>query len=273
MLNLRVDLYEYFNLSRPKNANGYLNVYVLDKYEGHKDRVRPAMLVIPGGGYGSLAQREKEPIAIKFLEQGFNAFTLEYSIAPVTYPVQLLEACMAMIYIRENAKEFEIDPCRVSAIGFSAGGHLCGMLGTLYNEDIVVSTFKDRAKLARPDAVVLSYPVISSNPKICHQGSVDHLSGGDKEIIELMSLEHRVNENSVPAFIWATVDDQSVPSENSIEMAYAYKRAGVPFELHVFESGEHGLSCCDEETFMINDEVRAWLKLCFNWLKKRGFRL
>lgn len=268
-----IDLYDYFKISKPENGAGYLTAYILDDHDGHERRFRPAMVVIPGGGYAWRSDREREPIALKFLERGFNAFTLAYSTHPVSYPYQLIEGAMAIAYIRENYIDLGVDRDHVGAIGFSAGGHLCAMLATLTDDQVIKDALKDKAGLCTPNAVVLSYPVICADEKIAHLGSIEKISGGNNELKAKLSLETRVTKSSVPAFIWATANDGSVPSENSLEMAFAYKRAGVPFELHVFEDGQHGLACCDEETFFVNNEAKEWIKLCMNWLKKRGFSI
>lgn len=265
----RIDLYAHFNIKRPEGGSGYLNTYVLDSI--YEKRKRPAMLVIAGGGYRYVSDREKEPIALKYLEQGYNAFTLEYSVAPVTFPASLIEACMAMIYIRENAEELQIDKDHIAAIGFSAGGHLLGSLSTMYNINEVVSVLgKERAELARPDASVFSYPVITAfdHP---HIGSFINLTGGKEEMYESLCIEKRINKSSPPAFIWTTVNDNAVPSENTIDLAIAYKKAGVPFELHMFEDGLHGLAVCTLETGYEQKCVHEWIKLSINWLSARGF--
>lgn len=265
----RIDLYAHFNIKRPEGGAGYLNTYVLDSI--YEKRKRPAMLVIAGGGYGHVSDREKEPIALKYLEQGYNAFTLEYSVAPVTFPASLIEACMSMIYIRENAEKLQIDKDHIAAIGFSAGGHLLGSLSTMYNISEVVSVLgKDRAELARPDASVFSYPVITAfdHP---HIGSFINLTGGKEEMYESLCIEKRINKSSPPAFIWTTVNDNAVPSENTIDLAIAYKKAGVPFELHMFEDGLHGLAVCTLETGYEQKCVHEWIKLSINWLSARGF--
>lgn len=265
----RIDLYAHFNMKRPEGGAGYLNTYVLDSI--YEKRKRPAMLVIAGGGYGHVSDREKEPIALKYLEQGYNAFTLEYSVAPVTFPASLIESCMAMIYIRENAEKLQIDKDHIAAIGFSAGGHLLGSLSTMYNINEVVSVLgKERAELARPDASVFSYPVITAfdHP---HIGSFINLTGGKEEMYERLCIEKRINKSSPPAFIWTTVNDNAVPSENTIDLAIAYKKAGVPFELHMFEDGLHGLAVCTMETGYEQKCVHEWIKLSINWLSARGF--
>lgn len=270
MLAERVDLYGYFGITRPEGGEGYLNCYIPEKscYEG---RIRPAMLVIAGGGYGYVSPREKECIAFTYLAKSFCAFTLDYSIGPkVIYPAQLTEGCMAMAYIRENAEKLGVDASHVAAIGFSAGGHLAAMLGNVWNEKEAASALKDKISLCRPDAVVLSYPVITAGEK-AHKGSFEYLCGGDFTLADRLSMEKRVTENSSPAFIWATADDGAVPSENSLLLAAAYKKCGVPFELHIFESGRHGLSLANEETGGVNEPVRKWVELSVTWLKNRGF--
>lgn len=267
-----IDLYEQFGLQRKDGAQGVLSVYSVQRSkEFCPKRKRPAMLVLGGGAYAYVSDREKEPIALYYLSQGFNVFVLEYSVAPLTFPTALIEACMAMAYIRENADEFCIDKKHVVAIGFSAGGHLLGTLSTMYDCAEVKFALGEKYKLCRPDASIFSYPVVSSDKTISHQGSIDNLCAGDEKIIKRVSIEKNVTKDVPPAFIWTTVDDACVPSENSLELAYAYKRAGVPFELHIFETGVHGLSVATKETNLENKAVRAWLELSVVWLKNRGF--
>lgn len=274
MFTEKIDLYEYFSLTQYKTENsvGILTTYIPEKYICYSNRIRPAMLVIAGGGYGSVSQREKECIALSYVANGFASFTLDYSCAPVRYPSQLLEACMALIYIRENAEKFAIDNNHVAGVGFSAGGHLVGMLATIPDEIEVKEILGERIKNAYLDAVILSYAVITSGEK-AHNGSFDNLCGDNLAIRQRLSLENRVTEKSAPAFIWATANDGCVPSENSLYMALAYKKAGVPFELHIFEDGAHGLSLATKETYMVKETVQCWLNLSLNWLKTRGFEI
>lgn len=267
-----IDLYEQFGLERKEHQKGYLSTYVVEGYKEYCiNRKRPAMLVLGGGGYQYVSDREKEPIALYYLSQGFNVFVLEYSVAPVTFPSALIEACMAMAYVRENADELYVDKTHVAAVGFSAGGHLLGTLSTMYDCQEVKSILGDKYTLCRPDASIFSYPVISSDKKISHQGSIDNLCGGDEEIIKRVSIEKNITKNSPPAFIWSTVEDACVPVENTFELALAYKKAGVPFELHVFENGRHALSLATKETIYENKAVHKWLKMSVIWLKNRGF--
>lgn len=275
-----IDLYEYFGLKRQAGASGYLTTYVHDQSKEYcESRLRPAMLVIPGGGYHFCSDREAEPIAISFLEKGYNSFVLNYSVNPVSFPSQLIEGAMAIAYIRENADKFNILPDKVGAVGFSAGGHLTGMLATMFNHSEVRKALKDRANLCRPDAVILSYPVISAFDSP-HIGSFENLSGGNEKLYKELTLEDKVTKESSPAFIWSTFDDATVPVQNSMLMAESYLKNNVSYELHIFHEGRHGISLSTVETSRaesINElnkpHVANWFNLATEWLLDLGFKI
>lgn len=274
MITDRIDLYRYFGLERTSNG-GYLDVLVPPVLTEIKPKLRPAMLVIAGGAYVFVAPRESGTVALQYAANGYATFALQYSIK-VPYPTALLEACMAVIYMRENADKYNVDVNHVAAIGFSAGGHLAASLANLYDEKEIQSVLKDRTKLARIDAVLLSYPVITMGEYTDKQ-TRKVITGENEELAMRLSLENRVTKNSPPAFIWHTYEDNVVPVENALLYASACRKAGVPFALHVFEHGWHGLSLCSEET---NDQTDAdkelsnvgkWFDLSLDWLKSRGF--
>lgn len=214
------------------------------KGEG-KGRLRPAVLVIPGGGYAFVSDREKEPVALKFAGRGICAFTLDYSVAPdAVFPQSLCEALLALAFIREHAEENGIDPANIAICGFSAGGHLAASTACFWNHPIVREAVGDRAKNCRPDKVMLGYPVITSGPK-AHEGSFENLLGSrckDPAVRELVSLEKQVTEDFPPVLIWHTFEDATVPVENSLLFAQALTEHKVPVELHIFPHGSHGLS-------------------------------
>lgn len=276
MINEEIDLYEYFHLAREGRTGGYLTAYAPQKLTEVKPKLRPALLVLPGGGYGFVSEREAEPVAVRYLSFGFASFVLRYTVH-AAYPVPLVEAGMAMAYIRLNAEKYGVDPQKVAAAGFSAGGHLAGMLATMFDDGCLKEALGTQAALVRPDAVILSYPVITTGVKT-HGGSADVISGGNTELRAALSLENRVTEHSSPAFIWHTFEDDCVPVENSLLAAKAYREHGVPFELHVFERGWHGESVLSRE---VNDgEIDgavqrndAWIGLSLSWLKTRGFSM
>jgi len=265
-----VDLYKYFGVNKPEGARGYLTCYILDDYSFCEGRIRPAMLVVGGGGYSFVSEREQNPIALQYSAKGFQTFILEYSVAPLCYPTQLIEACMAVAYIRQNGQDLFVDKEHICAIGFSAGGHLCGTLATLYDSKDVLSAFGERRVDCRPDAVILSYPVLSAYGKI-HEGSIEKVTGGNEEIRKLMDVPSMVNKNTPPAFIWATSNDVAVPVESSLLMALAYRKFDIPVELHIFEDGIHGLSTATKEVNTNNLPVQAWVNLSHTWLENKGF--
>lgn len=230
---------------------------------------RPAILVIPGGAYAMCSDREGEPVAIEFLNRGFNAHVVKYPCAPTRYPAQLVVAAAAMNIIRERAKQTKTDPKRVYAIGFSAGGHLCGMLANCSMDlpEIKSLTFNN----FKPNAIALCYPVISY--EYGHALSHENLLGGkDKaENCGWLNLDTSVTKNNPPAFIWTTATDEIVPPVNALSYAAAYNKLGLRYELHVFSKGRHGLSVADERTLYFPDDnnphVAKWVDLFCEFLK------
>lgn len=271
-----VDLYARRGLSAPPLGAGLLSCYLPDvNRRVGLERRFPAILILPGGGYQKVSSREGEPIALRFLAAGFCAFVLEYSVTEVGYPVAFTEAAMAMAYIREEAQALGVDAQKVTAMGFSAGGHLCGCLATMFREPLLGERLGDGARHARPDAAVLCYPVISY-PEGGHAASFENLCGGDEALKRSLSLEDRVGPDSSPAFIWHTFGDRSVPVANSLRLAGAYQQQGVPFSLHIYERGGHGLAAADLTVYTaqslpeVSSGLPGWLELCLAWLADRG---
>ena len=255
-----------------------LECLVYDLVEGDSpERTRPAMLVIPGGGYSFVSGREGTPIALSFLAKGFNCYVLDYSTTGKTqkdrFPVQLLQAAAAIDYIKSKAKEHHTDINKISVCGFSAGGHLAGMISTLFNHESVKKAFpKKPDDYFRPYATVLSYAVLCH--EVGHAGSFKNVSGGDEETAKYLSLEKRVTEKTPPAFIWCTSDDGAVDSRNSLFYAAALWAHGIRYELHVYPKGSHGLSLANALTsngrdYAENDYIAGWIDLAADFLLKR----
>lgn len=267
----KIDLYAYYNIDRNGASGGYLTVCARTETAETRRRSRPAMLVMPGGGYGALSDREGEPVAIKFMSEGFSAFVLKYSVHR-KYPVPLVEAMLAVKYIRENADKYSVDSNHICAIGFSAGGHLTGMLGTVkqYEAEFI----NNSAENVRPNAVILSYPVITMG-EYTHLDTRKNITEGDTSLYDKLSVEKRVDKSSAPVFIWHTCNDGEVGVANSLLLAESYRKAGVPFCLHIFENGWHGLSLADDEVcdfipehYTMRDAGK-WFGLSCDWLKSR----
>ena len=241
-----------------------LTTYILDDPMENAAK-RPAILVCPGGGYEFCSPREAEPIAMQYNAAGFHAFVLNYSVAPNRYPMALEEASMAVSLIREHAEEWRVEEDKIAVIGFSAGGHLAGSLGVFWNSEPI----KTNNGTNKPNAVILAYPVITSG-ELAHRGSFDNLCGGDEELVKKMSLENQVTKDTPPMFLWHTFEDQAVPVENSMMMAQALRKENIPFELHIFPKGEHGLSTATKDVGVsdnnISRGIKDWVKQSVNWL-------
>lgn len=263
---------------------------------------RPLVVITPGGGYNHLSTREGEPIALRMNQEGFHACVLRYSVSPAVWPQPLLELAATVAWCRTHAEDHGIDPDRIILCGFSAGAHLAGCLGTMWNEpwiiqrlnktlgsthDAVDASDTNDAVNAnglgiaglhdittadiRPNAQILSYPVITSG-EFAHRGSFTYLTGGDTSLEPELSLENRVNGDTAPTFIWHTATDRTVPMENSLLFAGALHRHGIPLELHIFPKGDHGIALGTEATAMpdhdhVEPQVQYWPELAANWIR------
>lgn len=208
---------------------------------------RPAMLIFPGGGYYMCSDREAEPIAVAYLNQGYNAFVVRYTVGrDATFAQALDDAKAAMTYLHKNAETLGIDTQRIAAVGFSAGGHLAACLGTVNKEQ-------------RPNALILGYPCILA-------------SSGAMLGKALPGADEAVDAQTPPTFLFSTQGDNVVPIENSLQFIAALAKAGVPFEEHIFLTGEHGLSLasshtCSGKADAIDADVAQWLAMSVRFLK------
>ncbi|WP_461214882.1 alpha/beta hydrolase [Lacticaseibacillus sp. GG6-2] len=203
------------------------------------EQTRPAIVICPGGGYRFVSPREAEPVALKFVTQGFAAFVLDYAVAPVRYPHALRQLAEAVALVRAHTAEWGLTPQRLIVAGFSAGGHLAASLACMAADPVLTEAGYQPA-ISRPDGLLLCYPVITSGP-LAHRDSFNNLLGEGVEA-SAQSLEKRVSAQNPPTFIWTTADDGAVPAANTLMFASALQAAKVPYELHVFPHGHHGLS-------------------------------
>lgn len=215
-----------------------------------QSKIRKAVLVIPGGGYSMCSDREAEPVAFSFLARGYAAFILRYTVGAnkgYDFSMPFADVNEAMKIIHENADEWSIDKDKIAAIGFSAGGHLCAALSTM--GDI------------RPAASILIYPcILESISKIL--------------AFPVPGLDDKVDDKTPPAFIAAACEDNVVPIKNSLAYASALEKAGIPFEMHIYEKGYHGFSLADTNVYSkaeadYNVHLKGWFELCITWLGKR----
>lgn len=249
----------------------YLEAFVPDSLE----RMKKAMLVIPGGGYWNVCDdREGEPIALAFLAHGFASFVLHYSTGRKRpYPAQLIEASLAMKHIKDNAKEYAIDPENVFVTGFSAGGHLCASLGTMWHRKEIYNCVDMPFGYNKPKGMILCYPVISSDENVCNTISFNNLLCTDspsKEQLDYVSIEKCVDEKSSPCYIMHTSNDQAVHVGNALAIANAYAQKGMTFELHIYPDAPHGVALANEITKCnnekwCNESIAKWVENAVFW--------
>ena len=222
---------------------------------------RPALVICPGGAYRFTSPREADPPALAFAEQGYQVFILDYDCGEKARDcLPLRQLAGTLCHIRAHGEEWCIEREHIAVMGFSAGGHLAASLGAFWNRPELGLT-----REARPDALLLCYPVITLLEHT-HEESAYNVTGGRAELRENLSVERFVTPEFPPSFIWHTVDDESVPVENSLLLIRALQREKVPFECHLFAHGQHGISVCTQEVETPNPACRPWLPLCRTWL-------
>lgn len=284
-----------------------LTTYVLDDSpELLAGTSRPAIIVCPGGAYMNCSDREAEPIAMRFAAMGYHAFVLRYSVyfegkggmmdpmqdiepkERCKYPMPMREIGHAMLIVRKHAKEWHVDTERIAICGFSAGAHNCAMYETNWYKPVITEYLKCRAEDIRPAAVILGYTLsdyVYMNEKTSQDGGVNaaffatsntaFLGQAENSVERLteVSPARNVTEQTPPTFLWATSEDGLVPVQHSIRMAHALADTGIPFEIHIFEKGPHGLALADQASagslMQIDDAAKKWVELAETWLRKR----
>ena len=255
---------------------------------------RPAIVVCPGGGYRFCSEREAEPIALRFLAEGFNVFVVWYrvNVSPDdihrdaeeagwyrkdpshVFPLPQHDAAAAIAYVRAHAQKHHTDPDRIAIMGFSAGGHLAASVSGLWHHKELWQELNLTPEDVRPNAAVLCYPVIVADHD-AHRGSFVRLTGTqDAEMHKQYDVTNWVTDQYPPTFLWHTFTDRDVPVQNSIRMGLALANAGVLTEMHIFPSGCHGLSLantmtCSAATMELQvEECAQWPALAARFLKK-----
>jgi acetyl esterase/lipase len=240
---------------------------VIEPYLLVDEKPTACVIVCPGGGYLAHAPHEAEPIARWLNSFGVASLVLRYRTTPYHHPAPLLDAQRAIRLVRAQAGDLNIDPRRIGILGFSAGGHLASTAGTHYDGGNPESPDPVDRVSSRPDVMILCYPVITFG-EYRHDGSRSALLGDNppENLIRLLSNELQVTADTPPTFLWHTANDEGVPVENSLLFASALSRHHVPFDLHVFSDGPHGVGLADE-----HPTLSLWTKCCSAWLREIGF--
>ncbi len=279
------------------NNEAYLECYVNNLTPNN-----PTVLILPGGAYLYTSPREDAPVARRFYNEGFNAFALHYNTYYVgkdeanadteekairkertIWPNPLLDVADAFKHIIDNAETYKLDPTKISLMGFSAGGHLAAMYSNLYNSPFLQRKYPGYD--LKPNTNILCYPLLDFYPFVIKnnyytQSKIDLINmtmlGETKDItkhnIEKLEVKQYVGEHTPPTFLWHTQKDQTIPLRTTLEYSFALDNHEIPFALHTFDVGAHGLSLSTMETAERHDqaivEVAQWSDLALEWMKK-----
>lgn len=233
-----------------------------------KQNSYPAMIICPGGGYDGISDRESEPVAIPFFAAGYNTFILKYAVGENASDFRpLCQLASLVSQIRKNADVWYTKPDHIVVCGFSAGAHLAASLGVLIHTPEFQKVYGCQNDI-RPNAIILGYPVITSD-QYAHFSSIENVSGAKKgsDVYQWFGLDRHVEKDTPPMFLWHTAEDSAVPVENSLKMAEAMSAHKIPFELHVFPKGDHGMSVCTEEVGTPSQYNARWIEWSIQWLK------
>lgn len=287
-----------------------LTTYVLDSSpEMPGSSLRPAVIICPGGAYLSCSDREGEPIAMAFANMGYHAFVLRYGVymegvpgmfipepgaeVPVkehcVHPNPIRDIARAMLTIREHAEAWKVDVDRIAVCGFSAGAHNSAMYATNWHKPVISEYFGKPAEEFRPAACILGYTLsdyifmkenaaAATDPIATELFTLSNIAllgtaAASDEVLAEISPARNVTKNTPPTFLWATSEDSLVPVQHTLLMAKALADQKIPFEVHVFENGPHGLATSTQSSAAAQsnclDDVAQWLPMCATWLKKR----
>ncbi len=249
----------------------------------------PGIVVCPGGAYLNLSPREGAPMALEACVRGYQAFVLEYTVASrapagtdLRYPAQLIDLARAITVIREHSARWHLDPDKLALMGFSAGGHLCASYAVHWHEPWLAQRAGAAPEQLRPAAVVLGYPIADyvlqqsgAQPPMMVE-SAKALFGTaqpDRSQLEALSPCLHVTEHTPPVFLVHAANDSLVPAGNSLHMASALSEAGIAYELHIFQEGDHGFASGQPMDrsweAQRNRACAAWLPMAFTWLLKQ----
>ncbi len=246
MITNKINLKEYY----PTLENDvYLISYCPENYlEFSNNRHRKCVVILPGGGYEFLSERESEPVALRFAGYDIASFVLKYSIKPkIKYPNPYVEVYAALAYIRKNAELYHVDVNAISVIGFSAGGHLAATCSAFHQEEEFAKLLNIDLQEMKINGCILGYPVISTS--FGHQNTIKNATAGKPELIEKLSVENHVTPAFPKTFIWHTTFDTCVSLKNSLALAESLRQNNIFFEMHIYPMLDHGQSLADESVY------------------------
>jgi len=242
----------------------------LEIYLNSNNSLAGAVIICPGGAYARTTEREGKPVALAINKMGLHAFVLHYDVKnPPLFTRPLEQLACAIKHVRKNAKKYNVNPDNITVMGFSAGGHLAASLGVYWHKP---EFFKGdvNSEVYKPNALVLCYAVLSGG-KFKHERSFYNLLGDNTDVLQNYSLETKICEKTPKTFMWHTADDAAVAVENTLLFAKGLSKHKVPYEMHIYPHGVHGLSLATQETAtneeQINPYVSTWINRLEEFLK------
>ncbi|MGX7713300.1 alpha/beta hydrolase [Enterococcus faecalis] len=272
--------------------------YMMDNSDDiEKSRKHPAMIVCGGGGFMKITDKEKEPVALFFLNQGFQSFVLNYTTSSSekgVYPNPLFDLAKMVLTIREHADEWNVDPDKICIIGFSAGGAVCASLATQWNEAFLSEKLSTNPEALKPNVAILGYPLLDFKYqkqeiendkdeflKLVGMKKKDFLNvameaaagknPSEEYLMDISPVNH-ISSATPPIFLWGTADDKMIYVGQLIKFVDRLNDYKVPYEFHMFENGFHGSSLVNYNTKgseeQLNTDIKIWTDLAVTFLKR-----
>lgn len=282
----------------------YIKTYLLeDSKEFNQGKKRPLVIVCPGGAYLGTSDREAESVALRFNSYGYHAVVLRYNTyfgelnwefkeemsvkTACLWPNPLYDLAKTMAMVQQQKEAWLVDEQRIMLCGFSAGGNLVGNMATRWHEPWLAEKVGISSDELRPHAAIIGYPVtdyfllkelnkmrgdegVIGLFKMANLASFGVIEPSDEQLTSISPV-YAVSDKTIPMYIWHTAADKLVYSENALHLALALCKYQIPYELHIFQEGGHGLSLCDETTAAepghINHAAYTWFDMAMTWLK------
>lgn len=235
--------------------DAFLTIYCPENFnEWSLKEKRRGLLILPGGGYDFVSEREAEPVALRFVGQNIACFTLKYTISPkIKYPYPFVEAFAALSYIRRNADKYHVDIDKISVLGFSAGGHFAATISCYHTSKEFANFLNIPLEEMKVNGCLLSYPVITMDD-FTHEGTRKNITQGREDLLKAMSIEKNITPSFPKTFIWHTTFDNCVPVKNALVLANALTENKVFYELHIYPMHDHGQSLSDSSVYYNADK-------------------